>query len=255
MSGFAQALSFFTIIPSGNEGSLDRSFLYYLVPAGGIIGLIAGSAFYALDFLFNGFAAAVVSVVLMLVLSGFNHLDGVLDSGDALMAGVPRERKRAILKDQNMGAGAIGFSFSIYLPMIAFLSLLNPFQGFIVVLFSELFSKFSYLIMLRRAKTIGDGMARFFSSLMEPVWRPATLANLAPILAASFLLSYMALLMFPISILATFLLRRKLYRVFGGINGDLAALNGEIVRLAVTVSMAVVLALVHGSGIAYLGLH
>lgn len=252
MSGIGQALSFFSIIPMKKKEELTQRMFYSLVLSGLVLGFVAASSFFILDTFFNGLVSGAASVVLLLYMSGFNHLDGVLDSGDALMAKVPLDQKIAILKDQNTGSGAIGFAVSIYVPIVIFLSLLNPFQGLVVVLFSEVFSKFSYILILRNAKTLSNGIARLFSDLMEPAWIKIMAINLFSILLLSFLISFLALACLPVTLLLTYYMKRKFYSVFNGLNGDLAALNGETVRLAITLFMAVILTLVHGSGISYI---
>ena len=252
MSGLGQALSFFSIIPMKKNEHLDRRMFYNLVLVGLILGFVGASLFFILDTFFNGMVGGAISIVLLLYLSGFNHLDGVLDSGDAMMANVSLEKKIAILKDQNTGAGGIGFAISIYVPIVIFLSLLNPLQGFVVVIFSEVFSKFSYILILRNAKTLSNGIARLFSNIIKPAWFSIMAINLLPILILSFFISFLAFMCLPLTLLSTCYMKRKFYSVFDGLNGDLAALNGEIVRLVITLFMSMTLSLVHGSGISYI---
>ncbi len=238
MSGLSEALSFFTILPAGQSNVMSKKILNDFALTGTIIGSISGLVFYIVRIIFPGLVAAAASVSVILLITGFTHLDGVMDSGDALMVRGSPERRAAVLKDRFTGAGAFGLAMIIYIPLIAFLSVFTPFQGFLAVLFSEIISKISYLFMLNGARTINEGLAQHFTSLMSISGGRAFLINIPVFLIIAATLSPVSIALLPAALIITYQARRKFYSLFNGINGDLLAMNGEVTRLAAVVLMA-----------------
>lgn len=115
------ALTFLTILPlpalpvgatSSWQGATGRAFAWY--PAVGLlIGLLLAASAWLLAW--TPLRAAVQAGLLLLLwvgITGGLHLDGVMDSCDALFAPVSIERRLAILKDVHTGAfGVIGLFF------------------------------------------------------------------------------------------------------------------------------------------------
>jgi len=66
------------------------------------------SAVYVLLYRILEALAGIVLLGVVELLRGFNHLDGLLDLGDALMIKGDRERKIKALKDVEIGSGGIG---------------------------------------------------------------------------------------------------------------------------------------------------
>ncbi len=83
--GIRALLQFTTILPVGKPADFEafakRSYLYPL--AGYLIGAIAALPLILIQ---SPMAAAAVSLGLILLVSGCNHFDGLLDLGDGLMA-------------------------------------------------------------------------------------------------------------------------------------------------------------------------
>ncbi|MCX6046919.1 MAG: adenosylcobinamide-GDP ribazoletransferase [Chloroflexi bacterium] len=116
--GLRLALGFLTTLPvstisdaefTNRPNLLGQSFAWYP-----LVGAILGLLLFALASLLrlSAFSSAVQAGCLLtfwIVLSGGLHLDGLLDSCDALFASVSVARRLVILKDVHMGAfGAIG---------------------------------------------------------------------------------------------------------------------------------------------------
>lgn len=113
MNPFWLAWSFLTVFPAPGQKTASaedfvRSRIWY--PAVGI-GLGAAWAAVAFALSHTRCPAGLVGVILLavpLVCTGFLHLDGLLDSADALLAPRTPERRLEILKDVHMGSFAIG---------------------------------------------------------------------------------------------------------------------------------------------------
>ena len=70
----------------------------------------------------NNIAAAAV-LALVLILSGCNHLDGLLDFGDGLMAHGSREKRVSAMTDRQIGTGGVAAALIVIL--LAFSGLLS----------------------------------------------------------------------------------------------------------------------------------
>ena len=127
MNGLRSAIGFLTILPlapSGAPGSLVSARGWFP-----LVGLLLGTVLASIDVItllvlgadFPGRSRGTVTyfpistillwsillVVTMVVLTRALHLDGFMDSWDALLGGFDRERRMAILRDPNVGAFAV----------------------------------------------------------------------------------------------------------------------------------------------------
>ena len=88
-------LSFLTIIPVGMDpdcltDSADYMYLFPLV--GAIIGLLAGLFAWLLLKILPSLVAGILTLGVILLLTGLHHTDGLLDFGDGIMyQGIPNE--------------------------------------------------------------------------------------------------------------------------------------------------------------------
>lgn len=245
--GLSCAISFFTVIPAACS-DFSTSMLYWFFLPGLIIGILSGSAYYFLYMYTGPILAASGAVVLILVLSGFTHLDGVLDTGDALMFRGNVQRRREILKDHYLGAGAMGWTVAIYLPTFAALTVLNPLSGFVTIVLAEMASKASFVMGLEYGTPFSQtglfalfhkfAMERGSVPLILNVALPLILSLLAgpPFLVASLVSIGLYL---PVLILIS--------RPFSGMNGDILGFLGEVTRLIYLLSAALSFTLIHVS--------
>ena len=103
-------LSFFSAIPVKSNYSIDEIAKYsFLAPiiVGVLLGIIEFLS-YSILYIFFANLASILLLGIIELLRGFNHLDGLLDLGDALMVKGDRERKIRALKDTQVGSGGIG---------------------------------------------------------------------------------------------------------------------------------------------------
>jgi len=120
------AFSYFSIAPVGVADAPDASTLAWLplvgIAIGGIAGLLArGAAVIAPEpFVVSvAFGASVVA-------SGAVHVDGFLDSCDALVASVEPERRLEIMKDPRHGTFAVAGFACVVLFWVAALTAIAP---------------------------------------------------------------------------------------------------------------------------------
>lgn len=140
MTTLRVALAFLTTLPLPHlpaEAFLSgrgRAFAWYPT-AGLLLGLLLAGAAWLLGF--ANLSLPVQAGLLLLawtLLTGGLHLDGVMDSCDALFAPVSVERRLAILKDVHTGAfGVIGLFFVLGLKWALLAGLLGQADGWLVL--------------------------------------------------------------------------------------------------------------------------
>lgn len=120
-------ITFFTVIPIGGTHDVSRALknawlAVIVVPP--ITGLLPGLLGYYLSLLtHNGLLIAVVTYMLLLLLTGLNHIDGFADVVDALMVKGSIEDRVRILKDPHRGSASI--AMVVLLVILAVSSLIN----------------------------------------------------------------------------------------------------------------------------------
>lgn len=235
IGGLRSVLSFLTILPAGS-GTIDEMarYAFFFPVAGAMIGAISGASALILFKFLDQSLAGWLTLLLLLFLTGFNHIDGVLDLGDALMVRGSRERRLEILHDRHHGIGGYISLFFVLILTGSVLSLLGD-AVFLALLVSETLAKSSMLVAggLGKPYTKGIGGA-FISKLKErllinvvlgiAIALVVVLASCGPIFAGMLLSA---------SILFAAMWASYLQRVFGCITGDMLGCTSELTRLLV----------------------
>ena len=108
VKGLKGLFGFLTILPIGMESMEALSNYFFLCP---IVGLVIGAVAGAVGFVSNYFLPDLICGFLVLVvvefLTGFHHLDGLLDFSDAAMARGDTKRRLEVMHDMYTGAAAV----------------------------------------------------------------------------------------------------------------------------------------------------
>ncbi len=237
------AVSFLTILPvidqrRASEETVAASFAWFP-----IVGFAVGAMLCVEDWLLAHVFAQVVRSVLIIVsltvVTGAVHLDGLADTADALGAGRDRERALDILRDSRVGTfGASAIFFDLTLKILA-LSTLAGHRRYAALIVAPMLARWAMVIVaagLPYLRSAGSG-----STLLS-----SESAGLRTCIAAVFTLVVILTLgsMRPIALagavaIAIVLAMRLFYRRWlGGVTGDLIGACGELVEIAVLVTMA-----------------
>lgn len=208
--------------------------------------LYLGLNVFGFSILFTALTAAAVP----LLVTGGIHMDGFIDTMDALHSYGDREKKMEILKDPHIGAFAV-ICLSVYMLLYVgvfyeYALLLAPsdrnvdtagllyLMPVVILTMERSFSGLSVLVFPPAKK---DGLAAgFANAAKKTVERPALFAWLA-VCATMPLFAGMTGLLAGISVLAVQLLvflwyYRMSWKEFGGVTGDLAGCFLQICELA-----------------------
>lgn len=214
MRPFLAALALLTAFPV--RGAFSPEELRGSVAFFPLVGYLLGAflALFAFLPLPPGLLGALL-LALWLGLTGFLHLDGLLDSADALLSVKPLEERFAILKDPHLGAFAFGVG-GLYL-LLKWQALVPPPPPLFLLLLPG-FARFLVLPFLNLYPLAREGMAALVRG--GPLLLPLLLALPFPLL-------------FPLptllAVLAAFAVARLALSRLGGLTGDVL---GAMIALA-----------------------
>ncbi len=127
--GFLTCVSMFSVFPC--KAFWEEQYLKWVIPTLTLLGLCTGVLWYLFTILIvstpliNEFKAFLIFVFPMII-TGFIHIDGLLDTSDSLCSRQDLEKKKEILKDSRIGAfGAIALVMYIFLGYVTTLQMLE----------------------------------------------------------------------------------------------------------------------------------
>lgn len=234
MRSIAATFGFCTILPIGNNVDFDYyAKRYYLMP---LVGYLTGCIAAGVAVLLGGTSfAAAASIAVILVLYGFNHLDGLLDFGDGLMAHGSREKRIKALTDQNVGAGGVGLAMVVLLMTYSGLSSATAMAAALIA--AEVCAKFSQVAMIAFGKPLREGIHSYVRSFGNRYYVIPALLLCVPVILLPFSLKELSAIAAAL-IISTASLYFAATRLFGGVNGDVDGAAGEITRMAVIAALA-----------------
>jgi adenosylcobinamide-GDP ribazoletransferase len=232
----------------------------YLFPViGAFIGFLAGAYFICCNFIlqsllglissfialpavgfFVSFFSAVMTVAFLLVITGLQHFDGLIDLGNALGFRSAQDRKLAAHAWNVNYSGAI-FAFVVEFVAVLGLFLLAPFFGsffvvFAVIISVEVAAKLSMVtlvwigkpthkglgsVFLRKAKRRLNFVAYVISALFVFVFFS---------LALGVFFGFLSVILVFISIPIAYVMGKVSKKVFGGVSGDVIGATNELSR-------------------------
>lgn len=108
MKHLRSAIEFLTILPAGGRHAFQPLPMVTCFP---LVGLLLGLLIASADLLFCALwprsIAAVLDTILLIILTGALHIDGLGDSADGLYGQWSREKALAIMKDSRIGTMAL----------------------------------------------------------------------------------------------------------------------------------------------------
>ena len=258
---FRDLLAFLTIIPMGSgedfvATSAEYMFLFPLM--GGLIGLFAAGYFLLGGFIISsllGFvnlllqvptdfllrlALSVMTLAFLLVLTGLQHFDGLVDLGNAVGLRRLEERREAAHAWIVTYKGAF---LAIFVEFVAFLGLffINVGLAFRVIIVAEVAAKLGMVTIMAVGQPTSKGLGARF---MEKAKRKRNvIAYVLSLLIVVPLLGLWGLLVVAVSVLLGVLMERVAKNIFGGVSGDMIGATNETARAVTLILLAGVLAL------------
>ena len=253
---FRDLLAFLTIIPLGKTEdfivtSAEYIFLFPLV--GGFIGLLAAGYFLVSGFVVSNIllfvnyliripvefvvklAPAVMTMAFLLVLTGLQHFDGLVDLGNAIGLNKLEERRAAAHAWMVTYKGAF---LAIFVEFVAFLGLffLNGEFAFKAIIVSEVAAKLSMVTVAWVGKPAHKGLGSRF--LMKAKRKRNIVAYVVSLLIVYPLLGLTGLVVVLIGFLVGVFMEIVAETVLGGVSGDMIGATNECARAFVLIFLA-----------------
>ncbi len=242
LKGFLALLSFLTIIPTRVYDVLLAAKYFYLAP---LVGLIEG-AFTVLPLYLpvNVFLRSAITLALMYVITGFNHLDGFADFADVLGSRKRGDSALKILKEPWRGSTAIASTILIILLSYSAILALSS-QVMLVILSHIVVAEIMYLLAVVSKKPNYSGLGYLFISEAKNKFNVIANITVFSSLIASivFFTGLTSALYAVVSILLGVVVlvytRRTAHSVLGYVNGDVLGFCFEFSRALILVGLAV----------------
>jgi adenosylcobinamide-GDP ribazoletransferase len=268
---FKDLLSFLTIIPMGGKEDFiftTASNMYLFPIVGAFIGLLAGlyyvaasfivgfilsliSAYIALPTVLGTLIPAAMTIAFLMVMTGLQHFDGLIDLGNAMGIRNVHDRKMKAHEWTVTGGGAI-LAFAV--EGLAFFGLfwvvrdsINPLLAFSVVFLAEIAAKLAMVTIVWIGKPSHKGLGSIFLAKAKKKLNFAAYAISAllvfPVIyfLGSPLLAVISVALVFVSIPVALLMNKVSNNVFGGVSGDMIGATNEVARAVMLILFAVVL--------------
>ncbi|WP_297982537.1 adenosylcobinamide-GDP ribazoletransferase [uncultured Methanobrevibacter sp.] len=165
-------LTFTTIIPLNVYTTIDEmaKMTWFWPVINAFVGLIGAIIAYLLMGIihFDPLLVACIVYGFLIMINGFNHLDGLMDFGDGIMVHGTPEKKLNIMKDPMTGVGGIATGFVVGTITIAALSSilnfanLNSIYGILMIAIGEMSAKVGLITCCISSKPSPEGIGKYF---------------------------------------------------------------------------------------------
>jgi adenosylcobinamide-GDP ribazoletransferase len=267
---FRDLLSFLTIIPVGGKEDFvfttaENIWLFPLI--GGFIGLLGALYFVASSYiiqlllglvntvialpvsLLGKLIPAAMTIAFLLVLTGLQHFDGLIDLGNAFGLRNVHDRKMVAHAWTVTYWGAV---LALAVEFVAFLGLffVNPMFVFGAVILAEVSAKLAMVTIVWVGKPTHKGLGSIFLSKAKKKLNAVAYVAAIVIVFATFaiiggvFLGLVGILVVLISVPVAFVMEKVSEGVFGGVSGDTIGATNEVARAVTLVVLTVVLLVV-----------
>ena len=204
----------------------------------GILAAICG--YISLEILhLNSFFAAVIVYAFLMIITGYNHLDGVMDMADGVMVHGEPERKIRVMKDSSVGSGGVATLFLVASLTIAGIYNILDYNFIIGIIICEMLAKTSLLTTALLSKPLTPGIGSYFINETTP---SKYFISTAIITTFAFLLGGLVGIFGALgAIISGTIIAVIAKRNFVLANGDVLGMSNEVGRLFSLLFMAVAL--------------
>jgi len=242
MKSLLLALQFLTIIPVKIKDVDDNKMataLTYFPIIGLLLGLILIGANNFLIFLgIKQFSINIILIILLIILTGGLHLDGLTDTCDAFSSRKDKDEMLRIMRDSHIGVmGALSLIVVILLK-IAFLSSISISLKTISLLLMCSLSRWSLVFaMFLFPYARNEGKAKAFIQGVN--FKNFSVATIIALLTAFFIWKFNGLIIFIIITASGYLIGKFISKRVGGITGDTLGAINELTEIIILFSICI----------------
>ena len=236
-------LTFSTILPINVYTSIEYMtkltwcwpFLHIFI---GILATICG--YVSIEFLhLNSFFTAAIVYAFLMIITGYNHLDGVMDMADGVMVHGEPEKKIMVMKDSSVGAGGVATLFLVASLTIAGLYNILDYHFILGIMICEMSAKTSLLTTALLSKPLTPGIGSYFMN--ETNLGNYLLSTTIVLIIGYLFAGYVGLFGVVGAMISGLIIALVARRNFVLANGDVLGMSNEVGRLFSLLFMAVAL--------------
>lgn len=236
-------LTFSTILPINVFTSIECMtkltwfwpFLHLFI---GILAAICGYVSLEILHLNLFFTAAIVYAFLMII-TGYNHLDGVMDMADGVMVHGEPEKKIRIMKDSSVGAGGMATLFLVASLTVAGIYNILDYHFIVGIIICEMTAKTSLITTALLSKPLTPGIGSYF---IKETKIPNYFASTVIVGLIAYMIGGLAGIVGVVgAIVSGIIIATIAKRNFVLANGDVLGMSNEVGRLFSLLFMAVAL--------------
>jgi adenosylcobinamide-GDP ribazoletransferase len=243
MSSFLLAFQFLTIVPLKVKDISKRRIVGSLVyfPLVGLFlgGLLLGTNEALTIFSFSPLALNTILVIVLAIITGGIHLDGLCDTADAFLSGKPKDEMLAIMRDPHIGVMGVLSLISVILLKIGLLSSLSPAVKTNALLLMCILSRWSVVLaMFLFSYAREEGKAKIFIQGIN--LKIFILSSILALSCAFAIWQTKGLLTLLVISGCVYLGSKFISRKLGGITGDTLGATIELAEIIVLFTVCIV---------------
>lgn len=243
MKSFIAAIQFLTICPfvsnfKCEERNLSQSVFFFPL-IGLLIGLLAALMDYGISFLLPPLPASVITIALLIGISGGFHMDGLADTADGFLSSRPKERILEIMRDSRIGPMGVIVVVVVILLKITALASISGSLRWITIMMMPVAGRCALVLQMNILPYArSDGLATVFTRQKSPFQPLSAFILFAAI--SGWLLGLTGLGSVILTSVSVVLFSWYCRNKIGGFTGDTLGAScelAEIVPLLVTASL------------------
>ena len=249
MNGLYAAIGFLTIIPMPrvSDGALAWARMWFPVVGLGIGGLLA-SLDYALregfwtltDVGFPSLLLAALILAFLVIVTRGLHLDGFMDTCDALFGGDTAKRRLEIMRDSRVGSFAVAGAACLFLISFAAIVSLWPPGRFWALLLIPCLSRWAMVVTMA-AFPYARGEGGLGYAFLQGGTRVQTLiATIVAVVAAIALAGLTGILLLAVAVAVALIVGRIATSRLGGVTGDIYGAVNELATMVMLVAVSLI---------------
>lgn len=231
-------ITFLTTIPAGGMSLEDAARKSYLFPVVAVfIGLIIGSISSMFFHNLPPILAALLTILVLYLITGINHIDGFADFADGIYVMGNKERKIKAMKDVQLGvAGFLALFFLLSFYLYSFHEIAGAVSLIIV---AEVSAKTAMLTSIYFGRSREAGLGTVFIKQLNRRMYPA--AILFSLVLCFYLANYTGLIAVGVGLLTSILLVAAAHRGFGCVTGDVMGAVNETARVMAFLTLVILI--------------
>ena len=220
-----------------NPQLLGRSMAFYPL-VGLLLGLILWAAYWVFSLAFSRTVCDGLVLLVLVLVTGAIHLDGVADTLDGMAAGKSAEERLLIMKDHQVGTfGVVGLILVLGIKFLALSSLPDETLGKSLAV-ALILSRWSMVQLIYRAPYARPegGLGKVFKENVKRT--EMVLATLTALILSILLLRVWGALLWLIIGIFTLGIQALFKRKIGGVTGDVLGAANEVNEVLVLLSIS-----------------